>query len=226
MPRARWLRSMCQGTVRVRTYSTPVFHSGLGQILFANSPSTLTLPHWRSHQGGDEAHSPATSLATLPGIIKHLAHDPWSDAILAASEDGTVLMVDGDREEHWLTHGAPIRGLALFQDGRFVTGGADGLIKCWKSGPSAESGGERCGHGGATGTSSQFVNGGKELHYQPAQKQYHYRFGLDTLSFTHFQLPNTEDADCASVVSGWHREMIVDAGTPSNSSHRGEWAAR
>ena len=56
---------------------------------------------------------------------------------IAASNDGTVTIRDGDGEIQTMSHGSPIRGLTLFPDGRFVTGGADGLLKCWTPGLAA-----------------------------------------------------------------------------------------
>src|SRR5206468_2824281 len=72
------------------------------------------------------------------GIVDYLSSEPRSQIALAGGNDGTVTIRDVDGESQTLSHGSSIRGLAVFPDGRLVTGGNDGLLKCWTPGLAAK----------------------------------------------------------------------------------------
>ena len=72
-----------------------------------------------------------SSAGILPGGVHYMAYDFPTDTIIAASNEGTVLVASPDEGSRNFSHNGPVRGLATLPGGRFVTGGADGRIKCW-----------------------------------------------------------------------------------------------
>ncbi|WP_165230636.1 WD40 repeat domain-containing serine/threonine protein kinase [Aquisphaera insulae] len=103
--------------------ATPVLHSGYGEVVYSDG-----LRLQRNSRSGPSLH------ISHPGIINYLAFDPRSQLGLAGSPDGTVTIRDADGESQTLSHGSSICGLARLPDGRLVTGGVDGLLKCWTPG--------------------------------------------------------------------------------------------
>ena len=67
--------------------------------------------------------------------MRHLAIDPVTRTVLSATANGAVQIVGADGGKQTIMHGAPITGLATLSRGRFITAGADGLVKCWKPTP-------------------------------------------------------------------------------------------
>jgi WD40 repeat protein len=53
--------------------------------------------------------------------------------LASGGEDGRIKLwpQDGAGEPVVLTHGSPVRSLAVLQDGRLASGGRDGTIKLW-----------------------------------------------------------------------------------------------
>jgi serine/threonine protein kinase/WD40 repeat protein len=113
-------------------HATPVLDSANSLLLHADGfgavfESTL------SNSG------PATRscIGNLPGRAKYLAIDTQTTTSIAASDEGSILVVNSKGESRSLHHGGPMQGLLNLGDGRFVTGGTDGRIKCWSLNPPA-----------------------------------------------------------------------------------------
>lgn len=107
--------------------ATPFLHSGFGEIVYSDSLSLH-----RNSRSGPFLYIPHS------GIVDYISFDPRSGRALAGSNDGTVTIRDADGESQALSHGSSINGLTLFPDGRLVTGGRDGLLKCWTPGLAAK----------------------------------------------------------------------------------------
>jgi serine/threonine protein kinase/WD40 repeat protein len=106
----------------------PILHSGLGEIVYSDGPRVIKNSLVRNtNAAGNDFHEIAH-----PVYVEHLVYDPRSETAIAASNDGTITLDDGGGERQTMSHGSPLCGLTFFADGRFVTGGADGLLKCWK----------------------------------------------------------------------------------------------
>ncbi|MBI1324761.1 protein kinase [bacterium] len=107
--------------------ATPVLHSGFGEMVHADALSV----------SGNSTGGPFFQFQHS-GYVDYLTFDPQSHVVLAGSNDGTVTIRDGDGGSQILSHGSRICGFERFPDGRLVTGGTDGLLKCWTPGLAAE----------------------------------------------------------------------------------------
>src|SRR5262249_47299304 len=68
------------------------------------------------------------------GNVRQVTFVPGTHRVLSAGFDGTVRLwrADTGAELHCFTHGPPVWGVAVSQDGkRFVSGGADGIVRVW-----------------------------------------------------------------------------------------------
>jgi WD40 repeat protein/tetratricopeptide (TPR) repeat protein len=157
----------------LRSLARPALHSGLGAIAYSDGPKLCV-----------DDFSSRNREIDHPSIVTCLAFDPRSNVAIAASHDGAVTLRDGDGEIRTIFHGSPIRGLTLFPDGRLVTGGADGLIKCWNpnlaanlaasTSPETES---------ASSDFVAFAEGGNRLLFQNFVRKQNWLFELSDLSY-------------------------------------------
>jgi len=67
----------------------------------------------------------------LPGRIIGLDYDAQTGSVVATSDEGSVQVIDAGGEVRDVYHGTPVRAVAELGADLFVTGGADGLLKCW-----------------------------------------------------------------------------------------------
>jgi len=67
----------------------------------------------------------------LPGRIIGLDYDAQTGSVVATSDEGSVQVMDAGGEVRDLYHGTPVRAVTELGVDLFVTGGADGLLKCW-----------------------------------------------------------------------------------------------
>ena len=178
--------------------STPFLHSGFGEIVYSDG-----LDLHRSARTGSFHYIPHS------GIVDYLAYDPRSQMVLAGSGEGTVTIRDSDGESQTLMHGASIRGLTLFPDGRLVTGGTDGLLKCWTPGLAAK----LATHTSAEPSSAQadlvaFANNGASLLF-PQRDNFHV-FRMRDLTYRTFPLKAVgEDAGRALLIEPKTNELVV-----------------
>ncbi len=178
--------------------STPFLHSGFGEIVYSDG-----LDLHRNARTGSFHYIPHS------GIVDYLAYDPRSQMVLAGSGEGTVTIRDGDGESQTLTHGASIRGLTLFPDGRLVTGGTDGLLKCWTPGLAAK----LATHTSAEPSSAQadlvaFANDGSSLLF-PHRDNFHV-FRMRDLTYRTFPLKAVgENAGRALLIEPKTNELVV-----------------
>ncbi len=185
--------------------ATPVLHSGFGEIAYADA-----LDLHRNSRSGRFDYIPHS------GIVEYLSFDPRSQTAIAGSNDGTVTIRDGDGQSQTLSHGSSIRGFALFPDGRLVTGGSDGLLKCWTPGLTAKL---------ATQTSAEpasaqaddvaFANDGASLLL--LQRDIFHLFRMRNLTYRSFPLTAVgENAGRALLIDPKTNELVV--GTPTGLS--------
>jgi WD40 repeat protein len=170
--------------------ATPFLHSGFGELVSSDGPilHTLRLVMDANDQG---RHA---ELLEHPNTIRYFAYDPRSKTLIVASADGTVTLRDADGETRELYHGLPIGGLALFPDGRFLTVGADGLLKCWvpersftpavniDAAPSF-----------ASDCILTFASGGGSLLYRSWETESHYIYDIKTLRYKQYTTPGGGD---------------------------------
>ena len=164
--------------------SRPVLHSGLGTILYSEGPHVCmnTLDQRTGKSSGER------DLFVHPIMVEHLAYDPQSGTVIAAGSDGSVSHRDSAEKMRTVWHGAPISGLAVMSDGRFVTAGADGLLKCWQLGATTDLAVNRNAEPGSA--SAEIVAfAGERLFYQTWQRKYHYLIGLSHPSQQRFEYP-------------------------------------
>jgi WD40 repeat protein len=186
----------------------PVLHSGLGKIVY--SDGSLLYSHGLVADG----RSPGQEVPRIVhrSVVDHLAYDARSETIVAASNDGTVTLRDGDGETRTLSHGSPIRRLALFADGRFVTGGADGLLKCWKPSQSANlAANTSASPSGASDGLLAFANNGDQLLYRTWETKSHFLYDMSGLTYRGFLRPEAGDyGNAFPRIQPGTNELVVD----------------
>jgi WD40 repeat protein len=196
-----------QAPMNLHSVSRPVFHSGLGRIVFSEGPYVMRDTFdWRSRES-----SWARPLFQLPVVVDHLAYDPRSETVLAAGNDGTVLHLDSAGKKRPLWHGAPISGLALLADGRFLTGGADGLVKCWKPGAVTDLATNRAAAPDSA-SANVLAFAGESLLYQNWVRSKHFLFGINPPSAQQFKRPEAGAyGQRFPVIRPKVNEMVVDS---------------
>jgi WD40 repeat protein/tetratricopeptide (TPR) repeat protein len=189
--------------------ATPWLHSGFSELIYSDGPKLHTLRLVL------DANDQGRSIESLehPSIIQYFAYDPRSKTIITASEDGTVTLRDADGETRELYHGVPISGLALFPDGRFLTVGADGLLKCW--GP-AKSFTPAVNNNASPSPASDcilaFASGGKGLLYRTWEPESHYVYDVQLLRYKQYMTPDgTDHGSQFPMFRPGTDELIVDA---------------
>ncbi len=116
--------SLVEPCVNAHSGGIPTFDATRGTVIYSDVEDVVR----RSLDGK------RTILTSLPSPVQHLNVDAESGDIVAASRDGFVRIIHANGQQQELRHGAPINGLAVLPDGRLITGGADGLVKCWNPG--------------------------------------------------------------------------------------------
>jgi WD40 repeat protein len=162
--------------------STPVLDSAIGEMLVPQ----LNNVHRKLWRGTQQV------VCAMSEYVTYLAVEDDSGSVLAASTNGAVLIVDADGEEQTIMHGAPIAGLALLQRGRFVTVGADGLVKCWKLTPLDNLAYQMAAPTQVPGSAVlvSFSSDGKQLLYQNWQRSHQYLYEMDSLKSRGFARPD------------------------------------
>ncbi len=164
----------------------PVLHSGLGRIVYSDGPRLFS----NSLAPDGSFRGPEVPRIVHPTVVDHLVHDARSETTIAASNDGTVTVRDADGEMRNLSHGLPIRGLALFPDGRFVTGGADGLLKCWRPNQSASLAvNTAASPSPASEGVLAFANNGGNILYRTWEPNRHFLYDTGDLTYRSFSPP-------------------------------------
>ena len=181
--------------------STPILNSVQGELTYS-----ITSSVYRKTINGERS-----LLGDLSDYVLYLTVDPVSGAVLSATANGEVQIVDGDGGEHSILHGAPITGLATLPHRRFVTAGADGLVKCWSMTPT-ESLASRTAAPVFSGASANFVaftSDGKSLLYRTWDR-HNSLYQLDSLSYRHFQYPDRAGNNNVFPMIRPHTNEIVD----------------
>ncbi len=190
--------------------SRPVLHSGLGKIVYSEGPMVFDdILDWRSRKNRG-----SRELFDLPAIVKHLAYDPRSQTVIAASNDGTVRRLDSAGKTRTLWHGAPISGLVLLSDGRFVTGGADGLLKCWELGGATDLAANTNAGAPSASANGYLAFAGERLLYQNYVRKNVFLFELSPPSKRMFVRPEAgEFGGNFPLLRPQTNELIVDSPT-------------
>ena len=166
------------------SYNRPVLHSGLGKIVYSEGSGVYeNVLDWRSRKTTGERMQ-----FEHPAMVEHLAYDPRSQTILAASNDGTVTHRDSAGTTRLLWHGAPISSLAMLSDGRFVTGGVDGLLKCWNLGAIIDLAANRDASPN-NASAARVAFAGERLLYQSYVRKDHFLFELSPPRMHRFTRP-------------------------------------
>ncbi len=180
--------------------STPILNAALGELTYAFASSVYRKTIDENRQ----------LLGDLSDYVLYLTVDPVSGAVLSATANGAVQIVDGDGGKHSILHGAPITGLATLPRGRFVTAGADGLIKCWTLTPSGTLAARTAApvFGSASGNFVDFTSDGKSLLYRTWDR-HNSLYQLDSLSYRHFQYPDRGGyINVFPMISGQTNELL------------------
>ena len=161
--------------------STPILNSVQGELTYS-----ITSSVYRKTIDGERS-----LLGDLSDYVLYLTVDPVSGNVLSATANGAVQIVDRDGGKHSILHGAPITGLATLPHGRFVTAGADGLVKCWTLTPTESLASKTAGpvFGSASANFVDFTSDGKSLLYRTWDR-HNSLYQLDSLSYRHFQYPD------------------------------------
>lgn len=169
----------------VGSMSKPVLQSDTGRFVYSDGPNLF-----RNALASDGSFRKSRPQIDHSTVIDHLAFDARSETTIVASKDGSVTIRDADGQIQTMSHGLPINGLALLSDGRFITGGADGLLKCWKPiqttqlavntdvSPSPASDGIMA-----------FANSGASLLYRTWETNRHFMYDTRLLSYQDFSPP-------------------------------------
>jgi hypothetical protein len=100
----------------------------------------------------------------------------------------------------------------LFPDGRFVTGGADGLLKCWK--PSLSAGlaaNESASPSPASTELVAFADDGHKLLYRTWEAEFNFLFNMNDLSVRRFARPEAGDyAPPFPLIQPGTNELVVN----------------
>src|SRR5262249_23340030 len=159
----------------VQSPSTPVLNSALGEVVFSDVSTVC-----RKTIDGDR-----TLICENSDYVTHLAVESESGSVLAATANGAVQIVDADGGKHTIRHGAPITGLATLPRGRFVTAGADGLVKCWKLAPIGDLAFKSPAlKAGVSAELVQFTSDGEHVLYLTWDRRHHYLFEMDSLKYS------------------------------------------
>jgi WD40 repeat protein len=117
-------------------------------------------------------------------------YDPKTEAAIVTNGNGSVTIRNTEGEIQALNHGSPICGLASFPDGRVVTAGADGLLKCWTPSLSAQlAASAGASPNLASGTRVAFADQGHKLLYQTWDRNLHFLLHMSDLSCRMFARP-------------------------------------
>lgn len=104
----------------------PILDTERGALIRASGNNGIFLRS-RSDSGMQEA----LVAEGLPGKVMGLLSDAQTGSIVAVSDEGSVQVIDADGEVRDLYHGTPVQAVADLGGALFVTGGVDGLLKCW-----------------------------------------------------------------------------------------------
>ena len=165
----------------LKSHSTPMLNSALGEMSFS-----FTTAVYRKSLDGN-----ANLVCENSDYVKLLTMDPVSGAVLAATANGAVQIVDADGGKQTILHGAPIAGLATLPQGRFITAGADGLVKCWNltrpgilafNAPAPT-------EGAASAVFVEFTSDGQSLLFRTWDR-HNLLYDIDSLSYRHFVFPD------------------------------------
>jgi WD40 repeat protein len=196
------------GKLNLSSVPTPVLNSGLGKIVYSEGTMVFAdALDWRSGKSSDGARE----LFTFPAIVEHLAYDPVAQTGIVAGNDGTVRYFERGGDSQTLWHGAAIIGLSMLSDGRFVTAGANGLLKCWKPGASAKLA-ANTDHAPDSASANVLAFAGENLLYQNWVRSEHFLFGINPPSMREFERPAAgEYGQHFPVVRPKTHEMVVDS---------------
>ena len=166
----------------VTSPSTPVLHSASGEVIYSFTSSV-----YRKSLDGKRS-----LVCELSEYVEHLAVDSDSGTVLAATANGAVQIVDADGGKQTIMHGAPITGLVTLPRGRFLTAGADGLVKCWKMAPSDDLAFKISGEPTGSTASAVFVEFGSDGGSLLCRTwdRHNFLYEIDSLSQRHFVYPD------------------------------------
>lgn len=117
--------------INLNSRSLPVLQSSRGRCLYSLGPLVFDV----SLDGPTRGKTKSRELLTHSMMVDYLFRDPVAETVIAAADDGSVIFQTDAEKTQTLSHGAAISGLVVLPGGRFVTGGIDGLLKCWELSP-------------------------------------------------------------------------------------------
>jgi hypothetical protein len=188
LPETNQLDGFQERAANASSPSTPILNSALGEVVFS-----FTSTVYRKTIDGHGA-----LICDNSDYVTHLAVESDSGSVLAATATGAVQVVDADGGKHTIMHGAPIAGLATLPRGRFVTAGADGLVKCWKLAPLGDLAFKTPTDSGASAELVEFTNDGQSLLYQTWERPHHYVYEMNGMDFRHMSFRPNEFPACAA----------------------------
>ncbi|MHB0961334.1 MAG: nSTAND1 domain-containing NTPase [Pirellulaceae bacterium] len=196
------LDGLHEQVVNVRSPSTPVLNSTLGEVIFS-----FTTAVYRKTVDGKRR-----LLCEHSDYVKHLAVDPVSGTVLSATTNGAVQIVDADGKKQSILHGAPITGLATLTPGRFITAGADGLVKCWKLTPPDTLAFKTSTPGMMASVNFlEFASDGKSLLCRTWDR-HNFQYAMDSLSYRHFVFPDrVGNNDLFPMIRPRTNELVTDS---------------
>jgi WD40 repeat protein len=192
----------------LQSASTPVLHSALARMLYTEGPELLTaVLDRRPRKTNDGAGEPITFTA----MINHLAYDPVAETGMVAGNDGTVRYFERGRQPQTLWHGSAIIGLSMLSDGRFVTAGASGLLKCWKRGAAGKLA-VNTDRAPDSASANVLAFAGQSLLYQNWVRNVHFLFGINPPSRRVFKRPESGNYGIHfPAIRPRRNEMVVDS---------------
>jgi WD40 repeat protein/tetratricopeptide (TPR) repeat protein len=196
-----------QELMNLQSVSSPALHSGLGSIVYSEGPYVLVDRFdWHSRKS-----TGASPLFQLPVVVNYLAFDPRSETALAAGNDGTVMYLRKGGKTQTLWHGGAISGLALLADGRFITAGADGLVKCWRLSAVTDLAANRAAAPDSA-SANVLAFAGKSLFYQNWVRTKHFLFGINPPRVRVFNRPVAGNyGQHFPIIRPKANEMVVDS---------------
>ena len=111
------------------------------------------------------------AIVGLTGRVMDILRDDRSGSIVAATHDGSVFVMDDDGESRDFYHGSSLQSVAILGDGLLVTGGLDGLVKCWVMHPKDIPEVNTAIEGPvSTGSFIEFCDGGQKIFFKTWKK--------------------------------------------------------